>query len=338
MKALKLSVLLLLLVSLLSAGCASDKQVISQATQVQGQLKPAIMNDPELSGYLQTVGERIIGSARQLSQQGYGPKSHKSGDNAWMFSDKMQFHLVNSKTVNAFTTGGEHMYIYDALFQMAKSEDELAAVMAHEYGHVYARHVAKGMNRQYGAIAAMVGLGAAGYVAGGSEHGAQYAALGAGLGGAGAQFLNMGFTRGDENEADKLGFDFYSHAGWQPDKFDDFFQAMIDAGYDKTPEIVSDHPSLANRVQETKKRVAALPPAAKGWQQAPVADAAKFRQLQARATQLAKTLPNDQSLAKSQQLARALPRSCLIPYTTKDEVQARQQIVAQAKAKEKKKS
>ena len=255
-----------------------------------------------------------------------------------MFSDKMQFHLVNSKTVNAFTTGGEHMYIYDALFQMAKSEDELAAVMAHEYGHVYARHVAKGMDRQKVGIAAMVAGAVGGYALGGSDNGLKYAALGAGVGGAGAQFLNMGFTRGDENEADKLGFDFYTHAGWEPDRFDDFFQAMIDAGYDKTPQIVSDHPSLANRVQETKKRVAALPANAKSWRQAPVADPAKFQQLKARAAQLSKSLPSDQTLAKSQQLARALPRSCLIPYTTKDEVQARQQIVAQSKAKDKKKS
>src|SRR3954466_4548046 len=131
-----------------------------------------------------------------------------------MFGKEMKFHFVNSKTLNAFTTGGEHMYIYTQLFETARTEDELAAVMAHEFGHVYARHVAKGMNRQYAALAAAAALGGAGYVAGGKEHGAQYAALGATAGAAGGQFLNMGFTRKDEAEADKLGFDFFSHGGW----------------------------------------------------------------------------------------------------------------------------
>src|SRR5688572_30285656 len=333
MKKIKLIVAFLSLASLFATGgCATDKAVMAQASQMNTQLEPATIDDPELAAYFQQVGERIITTARDLSRQGYGPKSHKNGENAWMFGDKMEFHLVNSKTVNAFTTGGEHMYIYDALFQMAKDEDELAAVMAHEYAHVYARHVAKGMNRQYGAIAAMIGLGAAGYAAGGKEHGAQYAALGAGVGGAAAQFVNMGFTRGDESEADTLGFAFYTRAGWDPNRFPAFFQQMIDAGYDKTPAIASDHPTLASRVQESKKMAAKLPPEAKDWRRAPVADAAKFKQLQARARQIWATVPSDTTLANSQQFARALPRSCLVPYTTKDEVQAREQIVQQQKA------
>src|SRR5262245_7725600 len=159
-----------------------------------------------------------------------------------MFKD-MKFHFVNSKTLNAFTTGGEHMYIYTQLFEECQSEDELAAVMAHEYGHVYARHVAKGMNRQMTLMGAALGAGAAGYAYGGKEHGAQYAALAAGATGGLGQFMVMGYTRGDEAEADKLGFDFYTRAGWDPKKFGDFFQHMIDKGLDSTPEMASDHPT-----------------------------------------------------------------------------------------------
>ena len=219
MKYARLSLIGILLVAgSLTTGCATDAKVIDNAAQMNTQLAPATMSDAQLSGYLQAVGDRIIASAKEMDAQGYDVGGHKSGDNAWMFSNKMQFHFVNSKTVNAFTTGGEHMYVYNALFQMCKSEEELAAVMAHEYGHVYARHVAKGMNRQYGVLAAMAAAGAAGYVAGGKDNGAQYAALGAGLGGAGASFLNMGFTRGDEAEADKAGFNFYTRSGWEDRK------------------------------------------------------------------------------------------------------------------------
>src|SRR4051812_27092947 len=169
----------LLCLAALTTGCATDQAVISQATQMNTQLQPAVIQDPELSNYLQQVGNRIIAAAKELDRQGYGPKSHKSANNDWMFGQDMKFYFVNSKTVNAFTTGGNYMYVYNALFQMCKSEDELAAVMSHEYGHVYCRHVAKGMNRQYMAMAAAAGLGGAGYLAGGSQHGAEYAALGA---------------------------------------------------------------------------------------------------------------------------------------------------------------
>src|SRR5215218_2156513 len=138
-------------------GCASDKAVISQANQAHSGLQPAVMTDPQLAGYLQKVGDRVIVAAKELNQQGYGPKGKE--DKSWMFSKDMQFHFVNSQTLNAFTTGGEHMYIYTALFQQCKSEDELAAVVAHEFAHVYSRHVQSGMNRQYGIMAAAAAAG-----------------------------------------------------------------------------------------------------------------------------------------------------------------------------------
>ena len=325
----------LLLASLVAGGCASDRQVMQAASGMHQQLEPAVIEDPQLANYLQQVGERIINSAAELDRQGYGPKSHKSEDTSWMFS-KMRFHFVNSNTLNAFTTGGEHMYIYTELFEQAKTEDELAAVMAHEYAHVYARHVGKGMNRQYGAMAAAAALAGAGYLYGGDEKGGQYAALGATAGMAGGQFVNMGFTRKDEDEADKLGFDFYTRGGWDPDKFDDFFQQMIDKGLDTTPELVSEHPSLKNRVAATKERAAKLPATAQAWRRPPVASPEQFRALQARAAELGKTLPSDTTLSGSQELLAALPRSCVAPMPQPDEIKAREDLAAKAQAAQQK--
>src|SRR5690349_20210907 len=96
------SSLLLSTLLIAAGGCATDQSVISQANNMNTQLKPAIMEDPELATYLQKVGDRIIGAAKELDAQGYGPKSHKTADNAWMFGNDMKFHFVNSKTVNAF--------------------------------------------------------------------------------------------------------------------------------------------------------------------------------------------------------------------------------------------
>ncbi|OYT68635.1 MAG: hypothetical protein CFK52_14625, partial [Chloracidobacterium sp. CP2_5A] len=141
-----------------------------------------------------------------------------------------------------------------------------------------------------------------GYAAGGKERGAEYGATFAAAALAAGQFIGMGFTRKDEAQADDLGFNFYTRAGWDPHRFGDFFQQMIDMGYDTTPEIASDHPTLASRVEAAKKNAAKLPPDAEKWRKPPVANANKFRQLQARAAELGKTMPSDKSLEAAQKL------------------------------------
>ena len=304
----------LALLSLLATGCANDKQVISQANQFHSSLEPAVINDPQLSRYIQTVGDRIINAAEALDKQGFGPTSHKKENADWMFAKGgMRFHFVNSKTINAFTTGGNHMYIYTELFQKCDTEDELAAVMAHEFGHIYGRHVQQGMNRQYAILGSALAAAGAGYVAGGKEHGAQYASAGAGLAAMAGQYFGMSYTREDEDEADRLGFQFYCRAGWDPDRFADFFRKMISMGMDTESAAASDHPTLKSRVEKSTQRVKNLPPEASRWQQQPVAGRSELRQYQQRAADLATRMPNDQQLQQSKELLAALPRSCLTP-------------------------
>jgi predicted Zn-dependent protease len=206
--------------------------------------------------------------------------------------------------------------------------------MAHEYGHVYPRHVQKGMDRQYMTMGAAAAAGAAGYAAGGSAHGAEYGSTFAGAAMAGGQFLGMGFTRKDEAQADELGFNFYTHAGWDPAKFSEFFKQMIAQGYDKTPAVASDHPTLASRVEDADKRVKELPAEAKKWRKAPIADDAKFKQLQAHAAQLAKTMPDDKQMEGAQTLLAAFS-NCMLPDPGPEQAKARQTVDAAAQPKKK---
>jgi predicted Zn-dependent protease len=318
--------LLVPLVPFLAAGCASDKEVRAQADETHAQLEPAVMKDAELAQYLQQLGARVAAAAQELDHEHVGPKTHFKEDNSWMFSTD-EFHLVNSDQLNAFTTGGSHLYIYAQLMQTCRSEDELAAVMSHEFAHVYCRHIHKGMNRQLWTLGGAAALGAAGYAAGGKKHGTEYATYGLALGMVAGNFLGMGFTRDDEAEADEYGFQFYCRAGWEPQRFGDFFQQLIDKGYDKTPEWQSDHPSLSNRVQAAHARAEKLPAEAAGWRKPPIADAAKFEQLKAHAAQVAKTTKKDSDLGKAQLLLRAVP-SCLLPVDSAEQKDAQEQLKA----------
>ncbi len=167
-----------LVACLAAGGCANDQKVINQAVQSNQALQPAIENDPQVVGYMQRVGRRVQQAAQQLDREHQGPDTHfvSGSDNSWMFSDQVQFHLVNSDTLNAFTTGGQHVYVYRKLMDICDTEDQLAAVMAHEFGHIYCRHVHAGMNRQIAMMGAAGLAGVAGYALGGKDNGGEYCA------------------------------------------------------------------------------------------------------------------------------------------------------------------
>ncbi len=318
------SCLLVLPLVVFSTGCASDKAVISQANDAHKELSPAVIKDQALEGYIQAIGMRVVTVAKEMDEQGYGPKSHKKEDSQWMYQN-IQFHLVNSPTLNAFTTGGTHIYLYSELFNSCKSEDEFAAVVAHEFGHIYGRHVQKGMDNRYAILggAALAAVGGAAIA--GKDNWQTGAMIGGGVGLAAGQFIGMGFTRKDEDEADKLGFDFYTRAGWDPKLFAGFFQTMIDKGYDKTPEALSDHPKLSRRVENAKRRASELPPSAKSWRRENIASQSKFNELQNRAKSFAKKVPNDRSLEAAQLMLSAFP-SCVAPTDLPEQKDAQKRI------------
>ncbi|MBL8858084.1 MAG: M48 family metalloprotease [Planctomycetes bacterium] len=318
----------------LLAACATDRQVIEQASSAHDQLDPAVVKDPEMVAYIQAMGTRIVDQARELHEQNYGPKAHFKEDADWMFSDAVQFHFVNSKTLNAFTTGGEHMYIYTELLKTCRTEDELAAVMAHEYAHIYGRHVGKGMDRRYWNLGGALALGVGGYALGGKKHGLEYGTAAATLGFVGLEYIGKGFTREDEAEADELGFEFYTRAGWDPQRFGDFFQQLIDKGFDVESDAASDHPTLRSRVAAAKARASKLPPDAARYRRPPVADAARFAAMKQRAELVARTMPNDETLETAQTLLAAVA-SCVAPTDTPDQRAARERIKQAVEEREK---
>jgi predicted Zn-dependent protease len=303
-------------IALAVAGCASDKKTMATAKAANDQLEPAIITDAEVNAYIMQVGDRILAAAKADDAAGLGPKSHHKEDSKWMFGDQTKFHLVNSKTVNAFTTGGQHLYVYSALLALCDDETDLAAVMSHEFAHVYCRHVQAGTDRQTGMKVFGYAAEGAGYLYGGTANGSNYAASASKGATSVTQYVGLRYTRGDETEADLWGFKFYARAGWDPADFGHFFQKMIDAGYDKTPANKSDHPTLASRVVAAKAdladwdkqgadKVAAM-------RQPPIKDHDAFQAFKARAAQIAASSPDDSQTQKAQQLLSSF-NSCLAP-------------------------
>jgi len=165
-----------------------------------------------------------------------------------MFSKEVGFHLVDSGQVNSFTSGGHHVYVYDGLFQLCRSEDELAAVFCHEYAHIYARHVEQDLKRD----PAMTGEDALLF-----------------------PFVTLRISTEQDRSADAIAFEIYAKAGWDPGRFAMVYQRIIEEG-----GATVDRNRLKAKVMDAQRRADALPPAAREWSQPPVADDARFAQLQ----------------------------------------------------------
>ena len=159
---------------------------------------------------------------------------------------KYSFHLLaDPKTVNAFALPGGQIFITEALLGLLQSEDEIAAVLGHEVGHVLARHSAEHLAKQQltqQLIGAVV-------VGSGSYDAAQLASLAGSM-------INMKHGRDDEIESDRLGLRLLREAGYDPRAMIRVMQVLEKAsGGSRAPEFASTHPSPANRIERIREEL-----------------------------------------------------------------------------------
>ena len=165
--------------------------------------------------------------------------------------------VFDSKQVNAFALPGGKIGVYTGIFKVATSQDQLAAVIAHEIGHVTARHHDERITRQ---VYAQTGLGVAGALAG-SRYGEGAQQTTGQLGGALLQgaFL-LPNSRVQESEADVVGQELMAKAGFNPESAVALWRNMGAAGGARPPQWLSTHPDPASRLRELQARAAGLMP------------------------------------------------------------------------------
>lgn len=158
---------------------------------------------------------------------------------------------------NAFALPGGKVGIYTGIFRVARNQDQLATVIAHEIGHVVSNHHDERITRQLGAQTAL-GIGGALL---GSRVGAGAAQTAGQLGGALLQstFLLPG-SRQQESEADVVGQRLMAEAGFNPEQSVALWENMIAASGSRTPEWLSTHPDPRARIGELRARASGLMP------------------------------------------------------------------------------
>jgi len=191
-----------------------------------------VIKNQSLQNYVTSVGRKIVPNTERQDVQ-------------------YTFTLLDSPVVNAFALPGGYVYVTRGILTLANSEAELAAVMAHEIGHVTARHSAERYSTSI-----LTGLGATiASAAIGSQGVGQALGLGANL------YLSS-YSRSQEHEADDLGVRYLSKTGYDPIAMAGFLKSLeasskLDAaeagseGGNDAPSYFSTHPVTSQRISQS---------------------------------------------------------------------------------------
>lgn len=213
----------------------SDADEEKLGAQVKAELEQKqhirYLNDEVVTAYVQGVANRILTFAKRDRP-----------------NQKWQVFVVDdAKVVNAFATPGAYIYVYSGLLIAAENEAEIAGVLAHESGHVVARHAARQIVQVYGLEAALaLALGKNPSLL------AKYAAVIA------ANGALLAHSRSDENEADEYGARYSSAAGYDPHGLVTFFQKLQaqSANQSRPPTWLSTHPATPDRIDHVNRFIA----------------------------------------------------------------------------------
>ncbi|MBN8553926.1 MAG: M48 family metallopeptidase [Deltaproteobacteria bacterium] len=159
------------------------------------------------------------------------------------------------KTVNAFALPGGKIGVYTGMMKVATTQDELAAVIGHEIGHVIARH---GNERVSTALVAEGGLAAVSAAM--DKKDTKFNLLMAALG-LGAQFgVLLPHSRTQESEADRIGLELMAKAGFNPNAAVQLWKNMAKESGGEPPEFMSTHPSHQTRISRLQAAIAEVMP------------------------------------------------------------------------------
>lgn len=164
--------------------------------------------------------------------------------------------LFVDKEPNAFALPGGKVGVNSGIFSVAKNQDQLAAVIGHEIGHVIAGHHEERVTQQMGAATAVQIIGALA----GAAYGDGASSLANQLGGTAAPIALMRGSRTQESEADVVGQRLMAQAGFDPAQAVNLWQNMMAAGSARPPQWLSTHPDPSNRIRELQRDVATLEP------------------------------------------------------------------------------
>lgn len=188
------------------------------------------------------------------TDEGKNIRLRKIGRKLAQVSDRQDyeysFYLIEKKEFNAFTIPGGKIYMFSGLFDALKSDDEIAAVLAHEIGHCSARHTIKKFQAAMGYnIIGSILLSRV------DPQGQMREILSQGSG-AVMSLIFSAYGRQDEYESDRLGIKYMHLAGYKKEAMVATFEALEkESKGDAVPLILRSHPFIKDRIVKVKEEI-----------------------------------------------------------------------------------
>lgn len=217
---------------IVSAEAMNESARLSYAKTVGGAKSKGTLNtDVALTRRVQEISRRLIAQVGVFREDAL----------RWNW----QVNVINEDTLNAWCMPGGRIVVYSGIIKrLALTDGELAAVIGHEMAHALREH-----SREQASADQLqnIGIFAASAAIGIGQEGAQML-------GALAQYgISMPFSRSHETQADRIGTELMARAGYDPREAVNVWIKMSKLGGDSTPEILSTHPSNANRIEDLKQ-------------------------------------------------------------------------------------
>jgi beta-barrel assembly-enhancing protease len=231
-----------LLAALVLGGCVNEQREVAIGNQIAAQVNTQVplVQDVPLNLYINDLGRMLAAKSQRPDLQ-------------------YQFYIVDTPALNAFALPGGHVYVNRGLIERTRNVSELAGILAHEIGHVAARHGAENLQRQMrtrsmASVMYQIVLNRKPLL--------DQEALN--LGGALWQAQN---SRADEAEADRLAVDYLVRSGVDPRGMLSLFSALWEEEQHMPASSqvswFSTHPNTAQRMEATRVHIRDLPPPAK---------------------------------------------------------------------------
>ena len=211
---------------------------------------PDYIDDPLLDDYVQGIWDRLHAASRARGEM--SPEMDEQF--AWTLL------LNRDASINAFALPGGYMGVNTGLIALVGSRDELASVLGHELSHITQRHIARMEAKQSQQMPLVVAALVLGMLAATKNPDIGSALI---VGGQGyAMQTQLAYSRDMEREADRIGFNVMTQAGYQPQAFVTMFEKLQEASrLNDSGEFpyLRNHPLTSERIADMQLRVAEAP-------------------------------------------------------------------------------
>jgi predicted Zn-dependent protease len=222
----------------------SKEDQLGRSVMLQLRNAGVVIDDPQLTEYINLIGHKLASQAN-------------NGQHTF------HFFLLDNDEINAQALPGGYIGVNSGLLLATDSENELAAVLAHEISHVTQRHIARAMYDQKKSSVMSIATMLAAIVLGAATHASGQATEGLLAAGQAAAIQHqINFTRANETEADAIGIRLMDAAGYDPNAMAGFFEKLqrrYGSEAAQIPAMLQDHPVTTRRIAEARARSRQLP-------------------------------------------------------------------------------